>query len=189
MLKIENLQAFSNPENIFLAARYNYLPTSVEASGAAWGIRKRVWKFKDGDFSITLDTARWVASVLDENITLLDDCVFACIPASSKDRNEARFCFFAAEVCRATGMTNGFNQIKVSGDRIALHEHRVCKSLETVQVLEFNRDFFNGRQVIIFDDVVTRGDSLATMIDAFQAMGATVVGAVFLARTSYSVPM
>lgn len=127
---------------------------------------------------------KWVARTLDEKMPGLESCTLVCIPASSEEKTQARYEQFAKDVCKATGMANAYKHIKVEGDRLALHEHRVCKSISRVQVLKFNRNFFNGRKVIIFDDVITRGASFATMVSYLEEMGAQVVGGVFLAATS-----
>ena len=92
---------------------------------------------------------------------------------------------FAQEVCKATQMANAYKHIKVEGERLAIHEHKVCKTLSKVQVLKFNRRFFNGRKVIIFDDVITKGKSFATMVEYLEEMGAVVVGGIFLAATAF----
>lgn len=183
MVRINNTSAFVNNDNIFMAARYTYIPTSVEATGQAWGIRKKVWKFKDGDVNTSSEAAQWVSRTLDENLPGLEDCTLVCIPASTQERTCMRYEQFAGEVCKATGMANAYKHIKVEGDRLALHEHKVCKSISKVSVLKFDAKFFNGRKVVIFDDVITKGSSLANMVEHLESLGATVVAAVFLAVT------
>lgn len=183
MVRINNTSAFVNNDNIFMAARYTYIPTSVGATGQAWGIRKKVWKFKDGDVNTSSEVAQWVSRTLDENLPGLEDCTLVCIPASTQERTCMRYEQFAGEVCKATGMANAYKHIKVEGDRLALHEHKVCKSISKVSVLKFDAKFFNGRKVAIFDDVITKGSSLANMVEHLESLGATVVAAVFLAVT------
>lgn len=183
MVRINNTSAFVNNDNIFMAARYTYIPTSVEATGKAWGIRKKVWKFKDGDVATSSEVAQWVSRTLDENLPGLEDCTLVCIPASTQERTCMRYEQFAGEVCKATKMANAYKHVKVEGDRLALHEHKVCKSISKVSVLKFDAKFFNGRKVVIFDDVITKGSSLANMVEHLESLGATVVAAVFLAVT------
>lgn len=184
MVHIKTTTAFENENNILMAARYTYIPTSVKADGRAWGIRKKVWRFKDGDQATAADVAQWVVNTLDEKMPDLENCTFVCIPASTEQKTQARYEQFAKDVCKATGMTNAYKHIKVEGERLALHEHKVCKTISRVQVLKFNRNFFNGRKVIIFDDVITRGASFATMASYLEEMGAQVVDGIFLAATS-----
>lgn len=166
-----------------MAARYTYIPTSVQATGQAWGIRKKVWKFKDGDVNTSSEVAQWVSKTLDENLPGLEGCTLVCIPASTQERTCMRYEQFAGEVCKATKMANAFKHIKVEGDRLALHEHKVCKSISKVSVLKFDAKFFNGRKVVIFDDVITKGSSFANMVEHLESMGAVVVAGIFLAIT------
>ncbi len=51
--------------------------------------------------------------------------------------------------------------------------------------IRVGRRFFNGRKVVIFDDVITKGTSFATMVDYLEELGATVVGGIFLAATAF----
>ena len=185
MVHISNTSAFENNDNIFMAARYTYIPTSIQADGKAWGIRKKVWRFKDGYTSTSSEVAQWVSSTLDEAMPDLENCTFVCIPASTEERTQMRYEQFAQEVCKATQMANAYKHIKVEGERLAIHEHKVCKTLSKVQVLKFDRRFFNGRKVIIFDDVITKGKSFATMVEYLEEMGAVVVGGIFLAATAF----
>ena len=184
MVKFNSTSQFENETNFFMGARYTYIPTTMNADGSAWGIRKKVWKFKDGDIDTTNEVAKWVATTLDENISLLDNCTFVCIPASDATRNEMRYNQFSKDVCRATGMANGYSHIKVEGERLAIHEHKVCKSVSMVHTIKFDAKFFNGRKVIIFDDIITKGASLNTFVDYLETLGAEVIGAVFLAKSA-----
>lgn len=185
MVQITNTSNFENKDNIFMAARYTYIPTTVQADGKAWGIRKKVWKFKDGDTATSIEVAQWVSMTLDASMPDLENCTFICIPASSEERTQMRYEQFAQEVCKATQMANAYKHIKVEGERLAIHEHKVCKSVTKVQILKFDRRFFNGRKVIIFDDVITKGKSFDTMVDYLEGMGAKVVGGIFLAATAF----
>lgn len=183
MVHISTTTAFENENSIFMAARYTYIPTSMQADGRAWGIRKKVWKFKDGDSATSTEVAQWVAETLDQKMPDLENCTLLCIPASTEEKTQARYEQFAKDVCKATGMANAYKHVKVEGERLALHEHKVCKTISKVQVLKFDRNYFNGRKVVIFDDVITRGTSFATMVSYLEDMGAIVVGGIFLART------
>ena len=185
MVHISNTSAFENNDNIFMAARFTYIPTTVQSDGKAWGIRKKVWKFKDGDTATSSEVAQWVSTTLDEAMPDLENCTFVCIPASTEERTQMRYEQFAAEVCKATQMANAYKHIKVEGARLAIHEHKVCKTVSKVQVLKFDRRFFNGRKVVIFDDVITKGMSFATMVDYLEELGAKVVGGIFLAATAF----
>jgi adenine/guanine phosphoribosyltransferase-like PRPP-binding protein len=43
--------------------------------------------------------------------------------------------------------------------------------------------FCNGKRVLVIDDIYTTGQSSKAFIGAVEAAGATVIGAMFLAKT------
>ncbi|MDY2641021.1 MAG: ribose-phosphate pyrophosphokinase, partial [Mediterranea sp.] len=73
--------------------------------------------------------------------------------------------------------------ITVSGQRLAIHEVREGKQLRSTQVINFDNSFFAGKEVVVFDDVITQGRSYAKFACAIEALGASVVGGIFLGRT------
>ena len=57
------------------------------------------------------------------------------------------------------------------------------KNIESVHIIKFNRDFFNGKKVLLFDDIITRGFSYARFACEIENFGAEVLGGYFLGRT------
>lgn len=112
-----------------------------------------------------------------------ENIVFCCIPASSGAKNEIRYRDFSAEVCRLTGAVNAYDHIKVSGERLAIHESKSGKRVQNVQTVDFDTDFFRGKRILVFDDVLTLGFSYARFACRLETFGASVVGAFFLGRT------
>lgn len=49
--------------------------------------------------------------------------------------------------------------------------------------MHIDAEYFRNRRVLVIDDIYTTGQSSAAFIAAMEAAGATVVGAVFLAKT------
>ncbi len=77
---------------------------------------------------------------------LCDTITFACIPACTAVANAIRYEEFAEEVCRLTGATNAYKAITIEGERLAVHENQNGKNIESVHIIKFNRDFFNGKR-------------------------------------------
>lgn len=76
----------------------------------------------------------------------------------------------------------------MSGERLTIHENRKAeKEVRKVNIIEFDAAFFNGKSVIVFDDVITKGLSYATYANQLERLGANVLGGMFLARTHYKV--
>ena len=101
---------------------------------------------------------------------------------------EIRYKAFCQRVCELTGAINGYDHVSVSGERLTIHENRKAeKEVRKVNVIEFDSAFFNGRSVVVFDDVITKGLSYATYANQLESLGANVLGGIFLARTHYKV--
>lgn len=62
-------------------------------------------------------------------------------------------------------------------------EGRQEKEFSSCSVISFDRDFFNGKRVILFDDIVTRGLSYARFAAQLEYFGAEVMCGVFLGKT------
>lgn len=76
---------------------FEYLPMQYrQATEREWQIRKMIWSFKDG--KAYLNIAWMIANKLHQ--VFGDDVkniVFACVPASSADKNELRYKGFASD--------------------------------------------------------------------------------------------
>lgn len=163
-------------------AFYQYLPTRFEADKNQWAVRNLVWDFKAGKRSSIV--ARLVASYLRKTFGAgCRDLTFVCIPASSAEKNITRYQAFCEEVSVLCGCVNGFGAVRVSGQRLAIHESKVSKRVEDTQVIYFDRTALEGRRCIVFDDVITRGGSFARFTRGLEMFGATVVAGLFLAQT------
>lgn len=162
---------------------FDYLPTKYkQATKKDWEIRRLIWDFKDGKRSLS------VAKLVAEKLIQLfgneaQNIVFACIPASSEQRNFKRYKVFADEVCRLSGAKNAFDHIHVHGARLAIHETKCSKNLENVQTIDFDEEFFQGKKILVFDDILTQGYSYAKFSCALERMGAAVIGGFFLGKT------
>ena len=54
-------------------------------------------------------------------------------------------------------------------------------------IIEFDEIWFNGKNIVTFDDVITRGITWATYSDQLENLGAHVLSGIFLAKTHYKV--
>ncbi len=68
-------------------------------------------------------------------------------------------------------------------DRLAIHEIEKGKRLNVVSILDFDKDFFKGKKVLVFDDIITQGFSYAHFANLIETFGACVLGSIFLAKT------
>lgn len=74
--------------------------------------------------------------------------------------------------------------IQILGKREALHRtaNHVVQDNANYHVV-FDKEFFAGRKVIIFDDLVTTGATAENFASLLQDAGAEVKGALFIAKS------
>lgn len=86
-----------------------------------------------------------------------------------------------------SGIQNGYSHLILMEDRLAIHERRRGgeKEISKVSIMDFDRAFFKGKKVLVFDDIITTGGSYALFAEEVEKHGAQVVGGLFLARTHY----
>ena len=166
-----------------------YFPVRVRNVGEdAVEARQLIWAFKDARDNafekVAQMTATHLIKICGEKIK---DIVFVCVPASTQDKNESRYKAFCNRVSELCGILNGYAHVSVSGERLAVHEHRKDKEkmLVKTQVIEFDEDFFKGKDIYVFDDVVTTGASYALFANQLETFGGNVLGGLFLGRTHY----
>lgn len=139
-------------------------------------IREDILHFKDGVMPAWL--LEQLVAQLRQGADDLKDLTLVCIPASTRDANRRRFMVFSEQLCRATGMTNGFQYVSIVREKIP--SHRGGRELGSYA---YDQTFFNGRRVLLFDDVLTRGLSSGQVIRELQACGAKVEACLFIAKT------
>ena len=157
-----------------------YLPKSSSLSPTEdeeWS-RHFIWDFKDGND--TDSVIYEVVKVLKHFFlqSTLSNCTFVCIPASTAEKNEERYKYFSSEVAEKCDMWNGYNHITIKCDRQASH-----LGGESKFNLSFDKDWFRGKNVILFDDIITTGKSVKWMAERLRSFGAYVIGAITLGKT------
>ena len=164
-----------------------YFPARIRNVGEdAKEDRKLIYAFKDARD----DAYKLVAQMVDgylkrEYGEQVKDMVFLCVPASRQEVNKSRYKEFCKEVSRLSGIKNGYSHLILMEDRLAVHERRRGreKEISKVSIMDFDKPFFKGKQVLIFDDIITTGGSYAIFAEEVEKHGAHVVGGLFLART------
>ena len=107
------------------------------------------------------------------------DWLFCTIPASTREKNDIRNRHFCERVCEATGLKNGFSDIMILYDRT---DSRHQKEDDTVWNLQFGAGV-EGKHVLLFDDIITRGVSFIQCAEKLKSKGAASVTGLFLGKT------
>ena len=151
--------------------------------------RQLVYAFKDGKAEeIAIVAKQTAAHIIEQFGDRCSKLVLSCIPASSAEKNESRYKAFCAMVSRLCGCINGYDHVRVIGERLTIHENRRKeKDIRQSNIIEFDKEWFNGKDVLCFDDIITKGLSYAHYANQLESFGANVVGGMFLARTHYNV--
>lgn len=169
---------------------FYYYPTSVDAvTNKDWEIRNLIWGFKadpsrttkmsksEADFDVRMHLEKIINHFFGNNKKLL---TFVCVPASTKKTTELRYKAFSQDICSELNMNNAYGYIEVYHDKTPKHEGG-----ESEQVLSIDSAFFKDKYVILFDDILTSGKSLAKMKERLESYGATVIGCITIGITKH----
>ena len=158
---------------------YYYYPKKfTDISSVSQEAKRLVYNFKDG-ISHT-KVKHLVVSKIRETFSAADipKLTFVCIPASTKADNQNRYMSFADELCSELGTRNAYNYITITKEKTPSH----LGGNDSAEY-SYDRNFFNGAFVVLFDDIVTRGDSMSSMKSHLESIGATVICAISIGRT------
>ena len=162
------------------AYRYDYYPKNryTDVDSEAESNRRAIWRFKDGSYSIGESIA---SDFLEGNFTKeqMGNMVFCVIPASTQYKNEMRYRAMCSRIAEKFPVRNGFDVITISEDR---ENSREQKRSNTIANLSFSGSVY-GKDVILFDDITTRGTSFIQAANALKAKGAKSVYGLFIGRT------
>lgn len=191
--KVENWETLSLYDNLKIKYLLDYYPTTVEfdADDDEWDDRWTVWNFKN-DPEKTPEKAhqRVLDRVIPEFAGILKDTfgeeslkylTLVCIPASTQIKNDARYKEFSERLCQDTGMENGFDYTHVTVSREARHNG----GEEGVVNYSFDDSFFNGKRVILLDDIITKGNSMRIAKAKLEKLGAQVICGLSVGKTRH----
>lgn len=165
---------------------YGFQPTAREQN-----VRKLVWNFKNNkEKGITelqhQNALKFIIPLMKRFLyktfgDTLAGITLVCIPASTKRMNEDRYKEFSSILCNELGMINAYDYIKIGRDREARHEGGVNIQAEIL----FDESFFMNKNILIFDDVITRGDSMIAFYRKMTCLGANVICGLAIGKTKH----
>lgn len=177
----------------YLAINYlfPYYPTTCdfEATEEEWDNRWLVWNFKNTPGKTSTEQhERALSELLPRISTVLYNTfgndiaklVLVCIPAATSTSNNARYKEFSQRLTRNTGMINSFDYIQITED--ATPKHLGGTGNPTIHIDE---DFFKDKYVLLFDDIITRGNSMIKFKLRMEKLGAKVIAGFSIGRTRH----
>jgi hypothetical protein len=167
---------------------YTYKYHKYDATAAMWATWNIVWGFKGG-FVGTTPTYEY-SIIFNKIVSLVETTLkdafgqrtkyltFVCLTASSQYKTECRYKRFSNIICSRLGMENAFHHIRVTKDGTARHGGGDGSMERT-----YNTKFFNGKYIVLFDDVCTTGASLNDEKRYLESIGAKVICAITIGQT------
>lgn len=156
---------------------------TFELSAEEWEKRDLIVNFKgNSELTTEIDHQQAVDKAIDLVASYLkkvfnsslSQLTLVCIPASLQKNTERRFHKFSEKVCEATGMENAYNAFSFTTTK--------DEDGDEIDTLHIDEDFFKGRQVVIFDDIIASGGSVVRFAQKLEELGAKVVAALALGK-------
>ena len=183
-MKDENITRQLDKLKVFFL---KYYPIRIKNVGLEEKVaRQIVWDFKDGNHyeAVAQMTAKRLVEHFGEQVRSI---VFSCVPASTSEKHEHRYKDFSSRVCELSGAVNGYEHVRVTNDRPEVHKNRKKKDVQIQENVIYDEDFFKGKRILVFDDILTRGHSYDNFAYRLEMFGAEVLGGFFLGKTFYRV--
>ena len=172
-----------------------YFPTTCDfdATESEWEDRWTVWNFKNTPGKTSNEDHEEALNIVIPKLKSilvntfgkdnLKELTLVCIPASSAVKTNARYEEFSRKICEETGMYNAYDYIKVIS---SCSEKKFGGSGITTDNLSLDCDFFKRKNVILFDDVITKGDSMIRFKYIMESLGANVICGLSIGKTTHS---
>ena len=189
---VESWRSHSNSslKHIYFYDYYPYSKYKENASDGMWEAWRTVWHFKnDPSKNVSCfehDTAlRTITNLVEKALrsafgTKTEYLTLVCLTASTQRKTELRYKEFADKVCKDLNMTNAYPHIRVIEDGSAKHDGG-----DGTRQVSYDSYFFKGKNIVLFDDVRTTGNSLEQERRTMEGFGAKVICAITIAQTIY----
>ena len=143
-------------------------------------IRNFIFSFKDGRKADVEYAANIIVESLKKESINIENTCLMIIPASKPEKTNKRFEYFCSMVAKALNIENGFNYLSAI-------EHEETKGSSDKNIRPFlilNSEQYKGKNVLLFDDVITSGSSFKQVATKLLETGAKSVTGLFLAKTT-----
>lgn len=176
---------------------YYYYPTNCEFSvtDSEWDTRRLIWDFKANPNrptpidQILFSHRRAADKVISDMIFCLEsffdedslkNITLVCVPASKQEVTDRRFNYFSQTICKELNMINGSFNVKIESDYEPIHLGSRIQPKYLVR-----KNFFRGRNILLFDDVITSGRSMENLKRQLEHFGATVIAGFSIGKTAH----
>lgn len=165
-----------------------YYPTTCdfELSRDMEAIQHFIWRFKDNTGNVNGTnrdgfTNRIISMLRQTFGDYTTALTFVCIAASTERATNNRLKKFSEAICKELGMTDGLPHIKIIQDAEPKH-----LGGDGFPKLQYDKEFFKNRLVVLFDDILTKGDSIIRYKSALEVLDCEVICAITLGKTTHT---
>ncbi|ABR30236.1 ATP-dependent DNA helicase, RecQ family [Thermosipho melanesiensis BI429] len=141
--------------------------------------RNIVYEFKKGNKEISEKMASVFVKLL-KNVNVKKPVICA-IPASNFVDTEKRFKYFTKTLSKKLNFENGFSYIQNKKNRRNKHFEKFQGNI--IEYISINKKKIKGKTILLFDDIITTGNSFITIANKLVEFGAENVIGVFLGKT------
>ena len=171
-------------EDIPLISLFQYVPKRVDDTNDTERKHNReaLWHFKDGDdddvmWDVIESFAKIIRKMLGNDT---HNVVLAFIPASDLVTSNRQWRRFSTILADVLGCDNGYKHLRPTRDSVPRH---YIGGRGVPRALDVDEDYFDGKRVVLIDDLINTGRTLSNAIETLQDAGADVVMALSVATT------
>ena len=156
---------------------------TFELSNEEWENRDLIVNFKgNSELTTEIDHQAALQKAIKMVTEMLKDVfgdatrqlTLTCVPASLEVHTKRRFKEFSQQVCEGTGMQNAYAAFS--------YTHQTDDDGDLVDTLHMDTEFFKDKKVVIFDDIIASGNSVAKFADTLKEQGAEIIAAIALGK-------
>lgn len=164
---------------------FGYLPTRFHSENEdILRVQKLIFDFKSGVRDAVYFASHMIINSFRHSYgSKAEQFCFVCAPCSTQAKYDRRFKMFSSILSSKLGGADASSHVHIIGYRESLHNTPNHLANEDNYRVVLDNDFFAGRKVIIFDDLMTTGTTSNRFADMLTDAGAEVAGAMFLALT------
>jgi predicted amidophosphoribosyltransferase len=165
-------------------ALYDYIPKkrNVEEPAEARMAKNLVFKFKEGKVpALAARLLSLAAAEMNGLIPHPKKTILVPIPASNREANDKRFREFCRILADSLGVEDGFALVEPSIERWPNAIRKGMPLANAIQMPDSSR--FEGKHVVIVDDVITTGEQFRQMAAYVKSADARSITGLFIAKT------
>lgn len=143
-------------------------------------LRELLWRLKDGEEDVCDAFTQLLFRFLKRNLRqTCQMATFAFVPASSEEATCTRWETMSERLSEMLECDNGFEYLMPA--RESVPRHFIGRGRP--RPLDLDEDFFNGKKIILIDDLINTGKTMCQVINELENAGGEVVLCIAIAHT------